>query len=245
MHDSDSENLKIPFDDGERARIARARSTISRMRARSPVAILGKEAIRKISAELTIRRSKSHPEVTACRLALALRRPVETAVNLTNGSTTSLGRANDSLLETPEMPSERLPDAETAKAAKKKLVQAQQYLDKLESVLGAQEVRAFRMFPSEAIEHVRKEIVQTAEAILVPIGLQRGRLSVSMLVTQLYGELKNLTGNSLRGPREDIDREKYITDVLLTLCSKLLEERARNGLVQVIGTAIKKGKPKL
>jgi hypothetical protein len=243
MDETDSGPSTIQFDDGERARIAKARSAISLMKSRSPVALLGKNAIWRLAAELSARRSKSHPEVPACRLALALRRPARTAAYLTNGSAIALGRASDSPLEASDMPSERLPDAETAKAAKKKLAQAQQYVDKLESILEAQEVRAFRIFSSAALEQVRKEIIQTREMILVPMGLQRGRPSVSLLVTQLYGELTALTGNSLRGPRKDADREKYVTDTLLTLCSHLLDERSRNGLVQVIGTVIKKGKP--
>lgn len=91
---------------------------------------------------------------------------------------------------------------------------------------------------------VRNEIIEMEEAILVPMGLQRGRPSVSLLVTQLYGELTALTGNSLRGKREDVGREKYVSDTLDALCCKLLEERSRNGLLQVIGTVIKKRQPK-
>jgi hypothetical protein len=244
MDETDNGSSTVPFDYGERARIAKARSTISRMKSRSPVAIFGKDAIRRLAAEISGRRSKSHPEVPACRLALALRRPARTAAYLANGSTIALGRANDSPVETSDKPSERLPDAETAKAARKKLVQAQECVDKLNSLLGAEEVRAFRIFASEALENVRKEILETKEAILVPMGLRRGRPSISLLVALLYGELKALAGNSLRGPRDDADREKYITDTLFTLCSQLLEERARNGLVQVIGTVVKKGKPR-
>lgn len=75
----------VPYDQTEIA-ISRIRSLLDRVRAESPVTLLGAPLIRELSKELNGRRRKDKRPITACRLALALRTVVRASQYWQTGS---------------------------------------------------------------------------------------------------------------------------------------------------------------
>jgi hypothetical protein len=241
---SSSDDDGIPHDGGNLAATSRSRESIAWALARSPRRIFGAELIRELASSLDKQRKKEMPIVTPCRLALALRRLVSTAEFLTVGSAIALGRANDTQNQTADLAAKLLPDATTAKAAKKRLAQAKQHIDKFNSLVKSEEIRAFKVFSSQAHDVVHNEIVAIEKAIVVPVGLRRGRPTVSLLVKRAHEEIIALTGKTLRGSRDADNPDKYISDLLFRICMPMLGEGVRDGLGLVIETAIKTRQPK-
>lgn len=221
---------------------ARARMSLERALATSPVRLLGKDALRQLAGDLDKRRAPDKPPVTPSRLALKLRSSSWFASNVvfaTRKTRRDLGDADDTGDGPP-----RPPNAATKKAAMRKLEQARNTLDKALAHLTADAVLAFDAPDIRAVALLRREIKRLEGNIEVPLDLRRGSPVLAMLIAGLHETVFDLTGGWQRswGDAASPD-DRFITDWLHRVTRALMPENVSdNQIGMCIETAIRKPK---
>lgn len=236
----------VPYDQTEIA-ISRIRSLLDRVRAESPVALLGAPLIRELSKELNGRRRKDKRPITACRLALAMRTVVRATQNWQTGSILPASKGIE--LFEDDKPVSRttrgLADVKAAKAARRKLADASAAIDKIEAILSCPEVTIFVPVNLDALVLLRLEVETLQELTRVPIGLQRGHPVLSLIVSALHEKYFDLTGSWLRERGDPRRPDRFISNSLIKVMRPLTPvDISDEVLGQTVETAIKKKKNK-
>lgn len=181
---------------------------------KSPVRIFGKDLLQSAAADLQERKRTGKP-ISASRVAYRLR-PI-------------CRNWSDVLLATvkthPEYegghfakacPSQiRLPaSTERKNRGEEKLEQADRALHKAINLLRSDDVKAFETFDEAAAVPFRKEIERIRKLIGVPEGRKRGLPVVAVCIEDIYALFRDLTGRSLRGPRDARKQDEFISNLL-------------------------------
>ena len=236
----------VPHDQTEIA-ISRTRSLLDRVRAKSPVTLLGAPLIRELSKDLNLRRRKGKRPVTAFRLALALRTLVRASQYWQPGSLVPV--SNGLELFEDDKPVSRtargLADAKAAKAARRKIADASAAIDKIEAILTCPEVTIFVPVNLDALVLLRMEVETLQELTKVPIGLQRGHPVLSLIVRGLHEKYFDLTGSWLRERGDPRRPDQFISNSLIKVMRPLTPvDISDEVLGQTVETAIKRKKNK-
>ena len=234
----------VPYEHGASS-VFRVRSLLDRVRAESPVTLLGKPQIQELAGELNARRRNGKSPITVCRLALALRRVVEASRYLVPGSMVPEGLILELFEddETESATSRTLANADAAKVAKRKLADTCATIDKIQATLTTPEIARFAHFDANALVPLRMEMERLTKLMKVPVGLQRGRPTLSWIVQYLHEVFFKLTGSWLRERGNPRGSDRFISDALFKAMRPLTPSGfSDEDLGQTIETAIKKRK---
>lgn len=226
----------VPYDPDAALRAA-ALATLARVEAVSPVWLVGKGNLCRFAQMLDARRAVDKPKVTPSRLAFRLRCSCWYAANAIIATQMPLDKL-DGLSDT-RAPAKYPPNAETKKAALRKISQAKTALDNAMQHLSSDVVSAFAEVDIGATETFRREIARLHSSVSVPLHFQRGRPALALFIEELHEIVFDLTGGWLRS--RGAENDGFLSDWLHELARAMLPDFVSdNDIGQCIETAIRK-----
>ena len=179
---------------------------------RSPIDIFGKELLTSIASRLDSK-NQTDRNITACRLALKLRKTsgfMQDLVRATTRTDADFPIETDSVDSGFEARSGRS-IAQQKREAKQKIQQAKTSLEKLIGLLGSKEVARFGTFDTEQSKALRAELERLEDCIETPIGLRRGHSVLSECIGTIHRVFFDLTGTWLRDSRDTERQDEFVT----------------------------------